>query len=102
MTKLMTLSAAALTAFLVSAGSASADSWTRTWHGPNGGTATKTTTCGYHACGYTAQATGPNGRTWSSSGGVVRGPYRTHSYRAVTGPEGNTVVTRRVWPRYYW
>ena len=94
------ISIASLTAIFLSLAvvSADAETWSRHWTGPHGASRSTTVHCGYHGCGYQMQAVGPNGAAWSRS--VVHGPYRSYSYRAVTGPAGNAYVTRRVWRRY--
>jgi hypothetical protein len=96
------ISIASLTAIFLSLAvvSADAETWTRHWTGPYGTSRSAAVHCGYRGCGYQMQAIGPNGATWSRSGAVVHGPYRSYSYRAATGPAGNAVVTRRVWRRY--
>lgn len=100
MTKVISIVSAAFVLLLLAVVSADAGTWTRNWTGPHGGHGTATVHCGYWGCGYHAQAVGPNGAAWSRSGAVVHGPYRVHSYRAVTGPAGNTYVVRRVWRHY--
>jgi hypothetical protein len=101
MTKFISVASAALILLLLAIVSADAGSaWSGTWTGPRGGQRTATAYCGYYGCGYSVHGVGPQGQTWSRSGAVVHGPYRSYSYRAVTGPGGNTFVTRRVWRRY--
>lgn len=82
------ISIASLTAIFLSLAvvSADAETWTRHWTGPYGTSRSATVQCGYRGCGYQMQAIGPNGATWSRSGAVVHGPYRSYSYRAATGP----------------
>jgi hypothetical protein len=84
---------------LLSVATAKADSWSRSWTGPYGVERSATGGCGYHGCGYNMQATGPNGQTWSRSGGFVQGPVHGYGYRSVTGPQGNTFATGRAWRR---
>ncbi len=100
MKRIITIAIAA-GAVTLSAGAASADSWTRNWTGPNGAHGTRTVNCGYWACSFTAHGTGPNGQNWSRSGGTFYGPYHTRSYRTFTGPNGNTYVSRKVW-HHHW
>jgi hypothetical protein len=102
MTKLISITSAALILLMFAIVSADAgEAWSGTWTGPYGVQRSVTAACGWRGCGYSMHATGPAGQTWSRSGAVVHGPYRSYSYRAVTGPAGNTYVTRRVW-RGYW
>jgi hypothetical protein len=101
MTKLISITSAAVVLLLLGVVSADAGSgWSGTWSGPYGGQRSVVAGCGYYGCGYSVHGVGPGGQTWSRSGAVVHGPYRSYSYRAVTGPAGNTFVTRRVWRRY--
>ncbi|WP_051249182.1 hypothetical protein [Inquilinus limosus] len=85
---------------LLAAGPAAADDWSRSWTGPHGGTRTITGQCGNHACSRSVQATGPGGRSWSRSGGVVQGPFRSYGYRTVTGPAGRSFPAGRFWRRF--
>jgi len=101
MTKFITIACASLVLLLLGVVSADAGgSWSGYWTGPYGGQRSATAGCGYHGCGYSVQGVGPQGQTWSRSGAVVQGPFRSYGYRAFTGPEGNTFVTRRAWRRY--
>ncbi|WP_137392365.1 hypothetical protein [Rhodoligotrophos defluvii] len=109
-------------ALLLTASTAQADSWSRSWIGPNGASRSvsghcsggvcdrhvhsvgpdgasrsKTSRCGPYGCSRHVTTTGPGGATWSRSSRVVHGPYRSYRYSRVTGPAGNTYVTRRVW-----
>lgn len=92
--------AAVATAFLLAAGPAGAEDWSRSWTGPHGGTRTITGQCGSHACSRTVDVTGPGGRSWSRSSGVVQGPFRSYGYRTVTGPAGRGTAVGRVWRRF--
>jgi uncharacterized low-complexity protein len=123
MKKLIAL--AGVATLLLGTGAANADSWTRTYQGPNGAsrtvngscgngscnrtvtgvgpngaTRTRSGQCSYGKCSYTASGVGPHGRSWSSSGGVVRGPYHGYAYRTVTGPAGQVYARGRVWRRW--
>ena len=100
MTKLISTLSATVVLLVLGVVSADAGSWSSSWTGPYGGSRTVTGYCGYYGCQYYAQGVGPGGQPWSSSGAVAYGPYRTYSYRAVTGPAGNTYVVRRVWRRW--
>ena len=100
MRKLMLIAGTGLVAMLLQGATAHADSWSGGWTGPGGVHRHGTVNCGNHACGWNMQATGPNGATWSRQGGVAQGPYRSYGYRAVTGPQGNTVVRGGWWRRY--
>jgi hypothetical protein len=100
MTRFISLATAAFILLLLGVVSANARTWTSTWSGPYGGSRTVTGHCGYYGCQYYAQGVGPGGQPWSSAGAIAYGPYHTYSYRAVTGPGGNTYVVRRVWRRW--
>ena len=95
MLKLVSITSLAAIFLSLAVVSADAETWTRHWTGPYGTHRSTTVQCGYQR-----QAVGPNGAAWSRSGAVVHGPYRSYSYRAVTGPAGNTYVARRVWRHY--
>jgi hypothetical protein len=97
----LTLTALALAAGCVlTAGPAAANDWSRSWSGPNGGSRTISGECGGHSCSRTVDVTGPGGRSWSHSGGVVQGPFRSYGYRTVTGPAGHSAAVGRVWRRF--
>jgi hypothetical protein len=101
MTKFISITSAAIVLLLLAVVSADAgESWSGSWTGPYGVDRSATAYCGYRGCGYSMQATGPNGQTWSRSGAVVHGPYRSYGYRAGTGPAGNSYVVRRAWRHY--
>jgi hypothetical protein len=100
MKKSFAIAGSAATLLLLTSGAALAGGWTNSWVGPNGGARYATGQCGPYGCSRQVEVVGPNGETWSRSGAVARGPYRGYSYGSVTGPAGNTVVTRRVWRRY--
>lgn len=101
-------------AFAFGTGSANAESWSRTYTGPHGGTRAiagscadgrcsrsvgsagphgathaRTGSCSHAGCRFDAHATGANGASWSRSGGVVHGPRRDYRYRETTGPQGH-------------
>ena len=88
------------TALLLAAGPAGAEDWSRSWTGPHGGTRTITGQCGNHSCSRGVDVTGPRGRSWSRSAGVVQGPFRSYGYRTVAGPAGRGYATGRVWRRF--
>jgi len=91
---------AAATVFLLTAGPAGAEDWSRSWNGPHGGSRTIVGQCGSHSCSRTIDVTGPRGRSWSRSAGVVQGPFRSYGYRTVTGPAGRGYAAGRVWRRF--
>lgn len=67
--------------------------------GPNGGSSSATWTCtenGPDRCRRDYSYTNPAGDTWSGSRGAVRGPFRNHTYGAVTTPSGDTYFRHRV------
>ncbi|WP_225765975.1 hypothetical protein [Inquilinus sp. Marseille-Q2685] len=92
--------AAVAAALLLTAGPAGAEDWSRSWTGPHGGTRTLSGQCGNHSCSRTVDVTGPGGRSWSRSSGVVQGPFRSYGYRSVTGPAGRSIAAGRVWRRF--
>jgi hypothetical protein len=96
----LTWAAAALAAGCLLAGPASAVDWSRSWTGPNGGTRSVSGECGGRSCSRTVDVTGPGGRSWSSTGRVVQGPFRSYGYRTVTGPAGHGYTVGRAWRRY--
>ncbi len=100
MSRIVPILSAATAVLLLGVVSADAGSWSGTWTGPYGGSRTVSGHCGYYGCQYHVEGVGPGGRTWSRSAGFAYGPYRTYSYRAVTGPAGNTYVVGRVWRHY--
>jgi hypothetical protein len=100
MKKHIAIAGSAVALLLLTAGAASAGSWSNSWSGPNGGTRDATGQCGPYGCSRSIEATGPNGESWSRSGAVARGPYRGYSYGSITGPNGNTFARGHVWRRY--
>lgn len=100
MIKLSMMAVAMAAALLLVSDAAGAADWSRSRTGPNGGTRTVTGHCGDHSCGRTVEATGPGGRSWSRSSGVVQGPFRSYGYRAVTGPAGRGTAVGRAWRRF--
>jgi len=91
---------AAATVFLLTAGPAGAEDWSRSWSGPHGGSRTIAGQCGSHSCSRTVDVTGPRGRSWSRSAGVVQAPFRSYGYRTATGPAGRGCAAGRVWRRF--
>jgi hypothetical protein len=100
MTRLIAMTGATLALVLLAGDTARAETWQRNWTGPYGVDRSATVHCGPYGCGYNMHATGPNGATWSRSGGAWAGPYRGFSYRSVTGPAGNSYAVGRAWRRY--
>jgi hypothetical protein len=100
MIKLGMTAVAMAAGLLLASGSVSADDWSRSRTGPNGATRTITGQCGGHSCSRTVDVTGPGGRSWSRSSGVVQGPFRSYGYRTVTGPAGRGAAVGRVWRRF--